>query len=156
MKVYTKLLDPTKDSIEQLIHKLEHEEAVDMIRLNADDLSRRRFTSETTFGKTVGISLPRSLKLYDGALLEISERYCLMVKVEPETWLRLEVQSADVALRLGYFAGNLHWAVKFDQNSLSVAISGDVNSYLDRIKNVFKGCEVKILGLNKMELEETK
>ena len=156
MKVYTKLLDPTKDNIEQVIHKLEHEEALDTIRLNADDLSRRRFTSETTFGKTVGISLPRSLKLYDGALLEISERYCLMVKVEPETWLRLEVQSADVALRLGYFAGNLHWAVKFDQNSLSVAISGDVNSYLDRIKNVFKGCEVKILGLNKMELEETK
>ena len=156
MKVYTKLLDPTKDNIAQLIHKLEHEEALDTIRLNADDLSRRRFTSETTFGKTVGISLPRSSKLYDGALLEISERYCLMVKVEPETWLRLEVQSADVALRLGYFAGNLHWAVKFDQNSLSVAISGDVNSYLDRIKNVFKGCEVKILGLNKMELEEIK
>ena len=156
MKVYTKLLDPTKDNTEQLIHKLEHEEALDTIRLNADDLSRRRFTSETTFGKTVGISLPRSLKLYDGALLEISERYCLMVKVEPENWLRLEVQSADVALRLGYFAGNLHWAVKFDQNSISVAISGDVDSYLDRINNVFKGCEVKILGLNKMELEETK
>ena len=156
MKVYTKLLDPTKDNTEQLIHKLEHEEALDTIRLNADDLSRRRFTSETTFGKTVGISLPRSLKLYDGAFLEISERYCLMVKVEPENWLRLEVQSADVALRLGYFAGNLHWAVKFDQNSLNVAISGDVDSYLDRINNVFKGCEVKILGLNKMELEETK
>lgn len=156
MKVYTKLLDPTKDNIEQLIHKLEHEEALDTIRLNADDLSRRRFTSETTFGKTVGISLPRSSKLYDGALLEISERYCLMVKVEPENWLSLEVESADVALRLGYFAGNLHWAVKFDQNSLNVAISGDVDSYLDRIHNVFKGCEVKILGLNKMELEETK
>ena len=156
MKVYTKLLDPTKDNIEQLIHKLEHEEALDTIRLNTDDLSRRRFTSETTFGKTVGISLPRSLKLYDGALLEISERYCLMVKVEPENWLRLEVQSADIALRLGYFAGNLHWAVKFDQNSISVAISGDVKLYLDRINNVFKGCEVKILGLNKTELEEKK
>ena len=156
MKVYTKLLDPTKDNIEQLIHKLEHEEALDTIRLNADDLSRRRFTSETTFGKTVGISLPRSLKLYDGALLEISERYCLMVNVETENWLRLEVQSADVALRLGYFAGNLHWAVKFDQNSLNVAISGDVDAYLDRINNIFKGCEVKILGLNKMEIEETK
>ena len=156
MKVYTNILDPTEDNIEQLIHKWEHEEALDTIRLNADDLSRRRFTSETTFGKTVGVSLPRSLKLYDGALLEISERYCLMVKVEPENWLRLEVQSADVALRVGYFAGNLHWAVKFDQNILSVAISGDVNSYLDRINNVFKDCEVKILGLNKMELEETK
>ena len=156
MKVYTKLLDPTKDNIEQLIHKLEHEEALDTIRLNADDLSRRRFTSETTFGKTVGISLPRTLKLYDGALLEISERYCLMVNVETENWLRLEVQSADVALRLGYFAGNLHWAVKFDQNSLNVAISGDVDAYLDRINNIFKGCEVKILGLNKMEIEETK
>ena len=156
MKVYTKLLDPTKDNTEQLIHKLEHEEALDTIRLNADDLSRRRFTSETTFGKTVGISLPRSLKLYDGALLEISERYCLMVKVEPENWLRLEVQSADVALRLGYFAGNLHWAVKFDKNRLSVAISGDANSYLDRINNVFTDREVKILGLNKMEVKETK
>ena len=55
MKVYTKLLDPTKDNIEQLIHKLEHEEALDTIRLNADDLSRRRFTSETTFGKMVKI-----------------------------------------------------------------------------------------------------
>ena len=156
MKVYTQLLDPTKENREKLIHKLEHEEAVDTIRLNADDLSRRRFTSETTFGKTVGISLPRSLKLFDGAVLEISKRYCLMVKVEPENWLRLEVQSADVALRLGYFAGNLHWAVKFDQNSLSVAISGNVNSYLDRINNVFTDCEVKISNINKMELEETK
>ena len=155
MKIYTQLLDPTKENREQLIHNLELEEAVDTIRLNADDLSRRRFTSETTFGKTVGISLPRSLKLFDGAVLEISERYCLMVKVEPENWLRLEVQSADVALRLGYFAGNLHWAVKFDQNSLSVAIRGNVNSYLDRINNVFTDCEVKILGLNRIELEET-
>ena len=75
MKAYTQLLDPTKENREKLIHKLEHEEALDTIRLNADDLSRRRFTSETTFGKTVGISLPRSLKLYDGALLEISKRY---------------------------------------------------------------------------------
>ena len=156
MKVYTQLLDPTNENREQLIHKLEHEEAVDTIRLNVDDLSRRRFTSETTFGKTVGISLPRSLKLFDGAVLEISEGYCLVVKVEPENWLRLEVQSADVALRLGYFAGNLHWAVKFDQNSLSVAISGNVNSYLDRINNVFTDYEVKILGLNKIEVKEAK
>ena len=156
MKIYTQLLDPTKENREQLIHNLELEEAVDTIRLNVDDLSRRRFTSETTFGKTVGISLPRSLKLFDGAVLEISERYCLMVKVEPENWLRLEVHSADVALRLGYFVGNLHWAVKFDQNSLSVAISGNVNSYLERINNVFTDCEVKILGLNKIEVKETK
>ena len=79
MKIYTQLLDPTKENREQLIHNLELEEAVDTIRLNVDDLSRRRFTSETTFGKTVGISLPRSLKLFDGAVLEISERYCLSI-----------------------------------------------------------------------------
>ena len=156
MKIYTQLLDLTKGNREQLIHKLEHKEAVDTIRLKADDLSRRRFTSETTFGQTVGISLPRSLKLFDGAVLEISERYCLMVKVEPEDWLSLEVQSADIALRLGYFAGNLHWAVKFDQNNLSVAVSGNINSYLDRIKNAFTDKEVRILDLKKIEVKETK
>ena len=156
MKIYTQLLDPKEESREQLIHDLEHKEAVDKVLLNVDDLSRRRFTCETTFGEIVGISLPRSLKLFDGAVLEISERYCLMVKVEPENWLRLEVHSSDVALRLGYFAGNLHWAVKFDENRLSVAISGDVNLYLDRINNVFTDREVKILGLNKTEVRETK
>ena len=156
MKIYTQLLDPKEENREQLIHDLEHREAVDKVLLNVDDLSRRRFTCETTFGKIVGISLPRSLKLFDGAVLEISEKYCLMVKVEPENWLRLEVYSSDVALRLGYLAGNLHWAVKFDKNRLSVAISGDANSYLDRINNVFTDREVKILGINKMEVRETK
>ena len=134
-----------KKRIENNLYTILRYEAVDKVILNVDDLSRRRLTCETTFGKIVGISLPRSLKLFDGAVLEISERYCLMVKVEPETWLRLEVHCSDVALRLGYFAGNLHWAVKFDKNRLSVAISGDVNSYLDRINNVFTDREVKIL-----------
>ena len=155
MKIYTELLDLTEGNRDQLIHQLEHKDAVDTIHLKVDDLSRRRFTTETTFGQTVGISLPRSIKLFDGAVLEISEKYCLVVKVEAENWLRLEVQSADVALRLGYFAGNLHWGVKFDQNILRVAVSGNINAYLDRIKNVFTDKEVRIVDLRKIEFKET-
>ena len=147
MKIYSKIIEQ-KDypNSKEFIHTLEHQGMVDSLDLKVADLSRRRFTTTTIFGRKIGVSLPRSSKLFDGAVLELSENYCLIVKVIAEKWLHLQPLSADVALKLGYFAGNLHWKVKFKAQVLSVAITQELDTYLSRINSVFSENELKILG----------
>lgn len=147
MKIYSKIIEQ-KDypNSKEFIHTLEHQGMVDSLDLKVADLSRRRFTATTIFGRKIGVSLPRSAKLFDGAVLELSENYCLVVKVSAEKWLDLQPLSADVALKLGYFAGNLHWKVKFKAQVLSVAITQELDTYLSRINSVFSENELKILG----------
>ena len=146
MKLYDRILnDLIKPNLKEHLHAFEHKREVDAIILNSEDLSRRRFKCETKQGHQVGISLPRSEKLYDGAVLEFSENYCLIVRVEPEKWLIIRPDNEKIALKLGYFAGNLHWTVKFDEGHLMVAWKQDKNTYLSRIKESFKPGEVHLI-----------
>ena len=146
MRIYSNIIGEGDNSdLTKQIHVLEHKNLVDSISLNNSDLSRRRFTCMTAFGNKIGISLPRSVKLYEGAILDVCDTYCLVVKVEPELWLCLQAVSPAVALRLGYFAGNLHWTVKFDENLLWVAIAGSLDGYINRVYNVFTHSEVKVI-----------
>tara|TARA_B100000963_G_scaffold85742_2_gene73328 strand:- start:5999 stop:6298 length:300 start_codon:yes stop_codon:yes gene_type:complete len=64
MKIYGQFSDPANGPFEGHIHKLEYKHAVDTIRLKHNDLYGGRFFLHTTFFQNIGISLPRSLKLF--------------------------------------------------------------------------------------------
>ena len=146
MKIYTDIIDAKKfPDLRNTIHNLRDQGHADTIRLKSSDLCRRRFTCETELGKKVGISLPRRLKLFDGAALEVTKNYSLSISVEPEDWISLRASNPGNALKLGYFCGNLHWTVRFDGEILKIAIADNLDTYLDRIENVFTKKEIEIL-----------
>ena len=65
MKIYGQFSDPTNGPLNGHKHKLECKHALDTIRLKNDDLYGARFFFKTIFFGNVGISLTRSLKLFD-------------------------------------------------------------------------------------------
>ena len=154
MRLYDQILnDFIGPNLKEDLHAFEHKREIDTIILNSEDLSRRRFKCETEQGYQIGISLPRTEKLYDGAVLEFSENYCLIVRVEPEKWLIIRPNNEKIALRLGYFAGNLHWTVKFDGELLLVALKQDKDTYLSRLKEGFKADEIQVIKAEKSKEE---
>jgi urease accessory protein len=115
------------------IHRLEHRGAVDLVDVPAADLARRRLMITTSGGEQLAITLPREQKLFDGAVLLIDTERAIVVRAATERWLRLEPRSISDAIELGYHAGNLHWRVRFDGESLSVALEGRAEDYLARL-----------------------
>ena len=69
MKIYGQFSDPTNGPFNGLKHKLEYKHALDTIRLKNDDLNVGRFFLKTIFFGNVGITLPRSLKLFDDDII---------------------------------------------------------------------------------------
>ena len=67
----------------------------------------------------------------------------IVVRLKEEEWLALEPRDAAAALELGYFAGNMHWPVRFDGTSLRIALHGPVQSYLDRLEHLIADGRVR-------------
>ncbi|KPY61394.1 Urease accessory protein UreE 1, partial [Pseudomonas syringae pv. solidagae] len=45
----------------------------------------------------------------------------------------LQPRDAAAALELGYFAGNMHWAVRFAGDTLQILLNGPEADYLERL-----------------------
>ena len=95
MKIYGQFSDPANGPFEGHIHKLEYKHAVDTIRLKNDDLYRGRFFLQTTFFQNVGISLPRSLKLFgddnvfekfSGYILKFAQKSLILLRITESNW----------------------------------------------------------------------
>ncbi|SHM76100.1 urease accessory protein [Roseovarius litoreus] len=149
MEIYTSILG-TADAPEHhdALHHLAHKHAVDVVRLSRADLARRRLRIRTDAGREVAIALPRDQKLFEGALLALKEDSALVVRVETERWIRLAPRDAAAALRLGYFCGNLHWRVRFEENDLCVAVETEEHVYLERLEGLLEEGAVTLLSDN--------
>ena len=80
MKIYGQFSDPANGPFNGLIHKLEYKHAVDTIRLKNDVLYGGCFFLKTIFFGNVGISLPRSLKLFDEDII-LEKIFWLYLKI---------------------------------------------------------------------------
>lgn len=130
-----------------LLHRLDHAHAVDRLILPRADLARRRLRTRTEAGREVAVALPRDQKLFDGAVLALSDEAALVVKVEAEHWLNVRPRNSAAALKLGYHAGNLHWRVRFAAGDLLIAIETEEHRYRDRLADLIAAGEAEILGV---------
>ncbi len=135
--IHTIIGSYSDDEYHNLIHEMEASGAVDFLELSNIDLSRRRFRHKTRMGVELAISLDRDIKLFDGAILEIKEKSAIVVKVKPEKWLKVRSKKAGLNLKLGYFAGNLHWAVRFADDSIFIEIQENSTEYKNRLESAF-------------------
>ena len=120
------------------VHRLEHEGLVEYLTLGRDDVHRRRLRARTDRGTECLIALPRDQALADGAVLALDEARAVVVRLEVERWLSLAPRDEAAALELGYFAGNLHWRVRFEGPRLLVALEGPEKDYLARLEPLLR------------------
>lgn len=146
MQTYTKIIGSTaQPALAERLHQLEHQGRVDYVTLSGDDIQRRRLRVRTDGGQECGIALERSEHLYDGAVLRLDPDMALVVRTAQTEWLRLHPRHAAAALELGYFAGNMHWQVRFEGSMLYVALKGAVEDYLQRLQPLLSAGAIEVL-----------
>ena len=123
----------TEPAIAERLHALDHDGRVETIALDAADTARKRLRVATDKGTDCAIALARSERLVNGAVLLLEPARAVVVRMRETTWLALGPRDLAAALELGYFCGNLHWRVRFEDAVLKVALDGPRASYMARL-----------------------
>lgn len=119
------------------LHDLSHQNKVEYIVLDYPNLQRRRFRTKTDQGTDCAVSISREKKLSNGAVLLLENDRAIVIKMSQDQWLSLKPKNMSSAIELGYFAGNMHWRVKFEKECLYIAIESPEDVYLDGLKDFF-------------------
>ena len=135
----------TDAAIAEQLHHLEHRGKVEYIMLAGEDTARRRLHVTTDRGTECAILLARADRLSNGAVLLLEEQRAIVVRLKEAEWLALQPRDAAAALELGYFAGNMHWPVRFDGTTLKITLHGPVQTYLDRLDHLLKDGRIRQL-----------
>ncbi|MEQ1880440.1 MAG: urease accessory protein UreE [Burkholderiales bacterium] len=122
-------------SIADKLHELEHRGRVEYLTLSQEDTHRHRLRAATDSGTECAVILDRSAHLYNGAVLMLDDERAVVVRMRETEWLTLAPRDTAAALEIGYFSGNMHWAVKFDGDLLRIALQGPVQRYIERIEH---------------------
>jgi urease accessory protein len=81
--------------------------------------------------------------LSNGAVLLLEHDRAIVVRLKEEAWLSLVPRDGAAALELGYFAGNMHWPVRFEGTTLRIALHGPVQGYLERLDHLMRDGRVR-------------
>lgn len=148
MDMVTAILGNRSDpALAAALHRLEHAGAVEFVDVAPADLPRRRLRAVTDRGTQVAIALSRAERLFDGAVLVLTDSRAVVVRLEADRWLRVAPVDGPSALALGYTAGNLHWRVRFDGADLLVALEREEGVYRDRLTDLTADGRVAILSV---------
>jgi urease accessory protein len=115
------------------LHDLQHHGRVERIVIGAEDAARHRLRVLTDAGTECAISLPRDQRLANGSVLWLEEDRAILITMRDEEVLKLAPADAAAGLELGYFAGNMHWAVRFQGAELHILLHGPAEAYLERL-----------------------
>ena len=124
------LSDPV---LSEKLHSLQHQGQVESLLIQPQDVARHRLRAVTDKGTECQIVIPRDQRLGDGAILWLDSERAIVVRIDEQRWLKLSPARTADALELGYFCGNLHWRVRFEDDVILIALEGPENDYLDRL-----------------------
>ena len=135
----------TDAGLAERLHRLEHRGLVEIVTLSGEDTLRRRLHVSTDRGTECAILLARDRRLGDGAVLLLDEDRAIVVRLEELRWLTLAPRDMDAAIEIGYFAGNMHWPVRFEGSHLRIAMRGPAEDYLERLKPFLDDGRIRIV-----------
>ena len=124
----------TDPSIAERLHHLGHHGRVEYLSLSSEDTQRHRMRASTDTGTECAVVLDRTQHLFNGAVLMLTDERAMVVRMRETEWLTLAPRDTAAALELGYFAGNMHWAVRFEGAWLRIALQGPADRYLERLQ----------------------
>lgn len=131
--------------IAEQLHDLGHKGAVEQVVVAREDTLRRRLRVQSDKGREYLVALPREEQLSDGAVLLMEADRAVVTRMAEEQWLALRPVDMASAVELGYFAGNLHWRVRFDGPVLLIALEGPERDYLDRLQPFLESERARIV-----------
>lgn len=148
MLTLTRIVGSTVDSdIAHRLHHLEHEGRVESLWLAPEDTQRHRLRLQSDQGTDCAIALERRATLFDGAVLLLDAERAIVVRTHEQKWLHLAPRDAIGALELGYFAGNMHWKVRFEAGHMLIALSGPRSDYLARLDPLIASGHAMVVDL---------
>jgi urease accessory protein len=118
------------------LHALEHRDGIELLFVPPDETARKRFRLTTDRGTDCAVSLDREEALADGSLLFLDDERAIIARFGLQSVLRLKPANVAAALKLGWQAGNLHWRVRFDGESLIVLLDGAKSDYRARVADL--------------------
>jgi urease accessory protein len=121
------------EKLGERLHALSHAGQVEYVILSRADMGRHRLRVTGDKGTECAIALPRSEKLTNGTVLLLEAERAIVVRMQEEEWLEIVAVDDAAAVELGYFAGNMHWRVRFDGAVLKIALEGPEANYLARL-----------------------
>jgi urease accessory protein len=124
----------TDPPIAERLHHLGHHGRVEYLSLSREDTQRHRMRASTDTGTECAVVLDRAQQLFNGAVLMLTDERAVVVRMRETEWLTLAPRDTAAALEIGYFAGNMHWAVRFEGAWLRVALQGPAERYLERLQ----------------------
>ena len=133
----------TDNTIDERLHKLSHDDAIEYLVLDRADLSRHRFRVSTDKGTDCAVALPRSQRLSNGTVLLLEAARAVVVRMKEEAWISLQPKDLNAALKLGYLAGNMHWRVRVEGETFRIAVEGEEDAYLSRLARLLDKDEVR-------------
>ena len=130
------------------LHTLGHHGRVEYLTISPDETARRRFRLQTDRGTDCAVMLHRDQQLSDGAILKLDDAGAIVVRLNSRSWLVLDAPDKARALALGYFAGNLHWKVRFEGGQIHIALEGPKQTYLSRLEPLLADGSAILVGLS--------
>jgi urease accessory protein len=145
MITVTKILGTASEpSVADRLHHLEHNDGVELLVVDRDDILRRRLRGKTDKGTDIAIALDRGDQLADGSVLLLDEVRAVVLRVCEQRWLRLEPADVDAALEAGCCAGNNHWRVRFEPGALLIAMQGPAEHYRARLEPLLRAGKIEV------------
>ncbi|WP_213875731.1 urease accessory protein UreE [Pseudomonas sp. dw_358] len=120
-------------ALAERLHDLSHAGQVETLSLSASDVQRHRLRLASDRGTDCAIRLERHQQLRNGSVLMLDAGRAIVVQMQDQQYLALKPRDAAAALELGYFAGNMHWAVRFAADLLQIPLNGPEDDYLERL-----------------------
>ena len=133
------------EAFSEKIHSLSHADKIEYIKLDTVDLSRKKFKKSTTAGRSCAISLPRDKVLENGSIMYIEDDFAIVIITNKLQWLQIKPNCIDAAIELGYFAGNMHWQVKFYDECIFIALNSPRENYLNRLSQFLSNQTIEIV-----------
>jgi len=143
LRLETILGNAADEQLAVALHEMDHHGRVEHLSLSEADTQRRRLLAVTDRGTECAIAIPRTQRLSDGAVLYLQSDRAVVVRMQEQRWLELLPGNPSVALELGYFAGNMHWKIEFDNTHLRIAVQSGTLFYLDRLAPFFRDGRVE-------------
>jgi urease accessory protein len=135
----------SEPQIADRVHEVGHHGVVEYLDIGADDIRRHRLRLRTDQGTDCAIALPRHSTLQHGAVLLLEKERAIVVRMQERKWLHVAPADTAAALELGYFAGNMHWPVRFEGEHLLIEQQGPAERYLDRLEFMITAKRIKLI-----------
>jgi urease accessory protein len=131
------------DTVDDRLHELRHQQAVEYVHLDIHDLERKRLRVTSDAGTDYAVVLPRDSALADGAVLLLEADRAVVVRAGAPRTVTLRALDLAAALRLGFLAGHLHWKTDQHDDTLVVHLEGDETDYTARIADLLSSGRVE-------------